>query len=258
MPPIATSAERVATPNDLLIDSGGEHVYVLGERELEVYRRDGAVRFQPGSAVEPEVCPQHGDGTGDGHIYVAADDTLVTLAQGRRDGRGRVRVRTGPRGAGPTTPTRRKWDDASVVLSGTGEHVFFVGSESPLVAVFGIGESLDYDPAEPTVVGVVEAYYFDSDRFTYGPTLFSHVASPWSAQGCTAIAAHDDSTAARRRLRRPVLHGALGRRGRGCLRVRLVRVPIRRTGSEVRCPGRRLQRRDSWRRVVPEASTTSW
>ena len=49
--------------NDLLIDSGGEHVYVLGERELEVYRRDGAVRFQPGSAVEPEVCPQHGDGT---------------------------------------------------------------------------------------------------------------------------------------------------------------------------------------------------
>ena len=187
-------AESVATPNNLLIDSGGEYLYVLGHGGLEVYRRDDRCEFSRVQRYSLRNARSMAMGPGDGHIYIAAADTLVTLA---RD------ADTGEVASASELASWRwadnsyswGWQDASVVLSGTGDHVFFVGGESPLVAVFGIGESLDYSPAEPAVVGVVEAYFLDPDAFTFGPPFFSHVASPWAAEGCAAIAAHDDSTA---------------------------------------------------------------
>ena len=188
-------SESVTAPNDLLIDSGGEYLYVLGDYDLEVYRRDEKCDFSQVQRHGLGDARSMAMGPGDGHIYVAADGALVTLA---RD------ADTGELSSASELDSWRwaensyssDWEDASVVLGGSGDHVFLVGAKSPLVALFGIGESLEYNPAEPTVVGVVEAYYFDPGDYSYGPTFFSHVALPSSAGACTALAAHGGSTAA--------------------------------------------------------------
>ena len=56
-----------------------------------------------------------------------------------------------------------RWDDSTLVVSGTGNHLFVMGERAPFVAAYNI----ETDPGNPTLVTSIVEFHVENREFDY-------------------------------------------------------------------------------------------
>ena len=186
-------------PEQAHVDADSKNMYVLGEREVNVFAIRASCEFEliqtVGSEFKigsniPHLRMNELDGArtialnpSDDRVYAAGGDALVTMR----------RMNDGTLSREATNHVQQWAMDysfafarASVVL-GSADTLFVIADTSPVVAVFDTSDQSEGE--NPEVLDIVGAFYLSQEDFHSVP-YYSHVEWPQRSEGCTATSSY--------------------------------------------------------------------
>ena len=180
----------------LLIDDESKYFHAINtpllNMDIETYERTGSCEFTAIQSLDDTDIRElrYGSaaliGPNQGYFYVASDDGLVTFSRDSTTGELQLL------GTAPTSDREDgysyQWDDSTLVVSGTGNHLFVMGERAPFVAAYDI----ETDPGNPTLVTSIVEFHVDNREFDYYG-FETKERLPFSAFDCATLMSPTDS-----------------------------------------------------------------
>ena len=188
-------------PEQVITDGEGEHMYVFGEAEIDVYAIRSACEFE----LLQTVSAAFKFGSSIPHLRISAFEGARSIAMDSNDARvyaaGSENLLTFNRATDGTLSlessfSAREWAEnqsrffgtASVVFANA-DTLFVIGEISPVVAAFNTS---DQDEGEnPVLLGIVGGFYLSQESFHSNP-FYSHVDWPTRSEGCIAVSSYSE------------------------------------------------------------------
>ncbi|MCY3883904.1 MAG: hypothetical protein OXG24_03200 [Gammaproteobacteria bacterium] len=154
-----------------MIDDDSKYFYAINApssgMEIESYERVNSCEFTTVQSLDDFDVRELRYGTAamlgpdQGYFYVSADDGLVTLSRDASNGQLEFisMAPTSDREDGYSF----RWDDSSLLASGTGNHIFVMGEQAPYFAAYDI----ETDPQNPKLVSSIVEFHVDNREFDY-------------------------------------------------------------------------------------------
>jgi hypothetical protein len=160
--------------------------------EIETYERMGSCEFTAVQSLDDIEVRELRNGSAavigpnQNYFYVSTDDGLLTFSRDTTTGELQLlgTASTSDRADGYSY----EWDYSSLMVSGTGKHLFVMGERAPFIAAYDI----ETDPEKPTLVSSIAEFYVDNREFDFY-SFETRERLPFNAIRCTTLFSPTDS-----------------------------------------------------------------
>ena len=183
-------------PSQLLIDDESKYFYAINTpslgMEIESFERTGTCEFTAIQSLDDVDVRElrYGNaaliGPDQGYFYVSADDGLLTFS--RDSTTGEIQL------LGTASTSERedgysfRWDDSTLIKSGTGKHLFVMGEQAPYIAAYDV----DTDPQNPSLITSIVEFHVENREFDYY-SFETKESLPVNAFDCATLVSPSDT-----------------------------------------------------------------